>query len=80
MRAGCERHRGGGRGAEHVRVQRLAGGEAFAGRGTGGQLSGPAEQMRVDLRFVTSVESPGGSGYAAGSWVVQDGQPGAEPA
>jgi alkaline phosphatase D len=36
------------------------------------------EQMRVDLRFVTSVENPGGTGYAEASWIVQDGVPGAE--
>jgi alkaline phosphatase D len=36
--------------------------------------------MRVDLRFVTSVEQPAGSGYAAGSWLVQDGRPGAQRA
>jgi alkaline phosphatase D len=37
------------------------------------------EHMRLDLRFVTSVEVPFGSGYAEASWVVQDGIPGAEP-
>jgi len=37
-------------------------------------------QMRVDLRFMTSVENQGGSGYTQGSWVVEDGQPGAHPA
>jgi alkaline phosphatase D len=36
-------------------------------------------QMRLDLRFVTSVESPSGTGYAAGSWLVEDGVPGARP-
>jgi alkaline phosphatase D len=35
------------------------------------------ERMRLDLRFVTSVESRSGTGYAAGSWVVEDGTPGA---
>jgi phosphodiesterase/alkaline phosphatase D-like protein len=35
--------------------------------------------MRLDLRFVTSVENPNGSGYTEGSWVVEDGQPGALP-
>jgi alkaline phosphatase D len=35
------------------------------------------ERMRVDLRFVTSVENRGGSGYSGGSWVVEDGRPGA---
>jgi alkaline phosphatase D len=34
------------------------------------------ERMHLDLRFVTSVENPGGTGYSAGSWVVEDGQPG----
>jgi alkaline phosphatase D len=37
-------------------------------------------EMRLDLRFVTSVENPGGTGYAAGSWIVQDGVAGAVPA
>jgi alkaline phosphatase D len=37
-------------------------------------------RMRLDLRFVTSVENPSGSGYTEGSWVVEDGQPGALPA
>ena len=37
------------------------------------------ERMQVDLRFMTSVESPGGTGYAAGSWVVNDGRAGAVP-
>jgi alkaline phosphatase D len=36
--------------------------------------------MRLDLRFVTSVESPGGAGYAERSWVVEDGRPGAQDA
>jgi alkaline phosphatase D len=35
------------------------------------------EHMRLDLRFVTTVENPNGTGYAAGSWVVEDGHPGA---
>jgi hypothetical protein len=34
--------------------------------------------MRVDLRFVTSVENAGGTGYTQGSWIVQDGVPGAQ--
>ena len=34
--------------------------------------------MRLDLRFMTTVESQGGVGYAEGSWVVQDGEPGAQ--
>jgi hypothetical protein len=38
------------------------------------------QQMRLDLRFVTSVEDPGGTGYPAGSWLVHDGIPGAVPA
>jgi alkaline phosphatase D len=38
------------------------------------------KRLRVDLRFVTSVENPSGSGYSAGSWVVEDRQPGAVPA
>ena len=36
------------------------------------------KQMRLDLRFVTSVENPGGEGYAEASWVVKNGVPGAE--
>ncbi len=36
--------------------------------------------MRFDLRFVTSVESPGGTGYAERSWVVEGGRAGAQPA
>jgi alkaline phosphatase D len=35
------------------------------------------ERMRLDLRFVTSVENQSGTGYAGGSWVVEDGTPGA---
>jgi alkaline phosphatase D len=38
------------------------------------------EQMRLDLRFVTTVEDPNGTGYAERSWVVEDGVPGAQPA
>jgi alkaline phosphatase D len=34
-------------------------------------------QMRLDLRFVTSVENPAGTGYTEGSWVVDDRRPGA---
>ena len=37
-------------------------------------------RMSVDLRFVTSVEDPNGSGYTEGSWVVEDGRPGASRA
>ena len=36
--------------------------------------------MRLDLRFVTSVENPNGTGYAERSWVVEDGEPGAKAA
>jgi len=36
-------------------------------------------QMRVDLRFVTSVENAGGTGYTQGSWIVENGRPGAQP-
>jgi PhoD-like phosphatase len=35
------------------------------------------ERMRLDLRFVTSVQNQSGTGYAAGSWEVEDGTPGA---
>ncbi len=38
------------------------------------------KRMRLDLRFVTSVENPTGTGYTEGSWVVEDGQAGANPA
>jgi alkaline phosphatase D len=38
------------------------------------------KEMRLDLRFVTSVEDPNGAGYDEASWVVEDGQPGAQPA
>ena len=37
------------------------------------------KRMHLDLRFVTSVENPTGTGYTEGSWVVEDGQPGAQP-
>jgi hypothetical protein len=33
-----------------------------------------------DLRFMTSVENPNGTGYTQGSWVVEDGEPGAREA
>jgi hypothetical protein len=33
--------------------------------------------MRLDLRFVTSVENPAGIGYTEGSWIVEDRRPGA---
>ena len=36
--------------------------------------------MRLDLRFVTSVEDPAGTGYTERSWVVRDGEAGAQPA
>ncbi len=38
------------------------------------------KRMKLDLRFVTSVENPSGTGYAERSWVVQDNEPGALPA
>jgi alkaline phosphatase D len=37
-------------------------------------------EARFDLRFVTSVERPDGTGYAERSWVVADGVPGAQMA
>jgi hypothetical protein len=37
-------------------------------------------RMQLDLRFVTSVEDPNGTGYKEASWVVEDGIPGARPA
>jgi alkaline phosphatase D len=37
-------------------------------------------RMRLDLRFVTSVEDPNGTGYTERSFVVEDGRPGAQPA
>jgi alkaline phosphatase D len=36
------------------------------------------DHMRLDLRFVTSVENPGGTGYTEQSFIVQDGEPGAK--
>lgn len=36
--------------------------------------------MKLDLRFVTSVQNPSGTGYTERSWVVEDGKPGAHPA
>ncbi len=39
-----------------------------------------SERMQLDLRFVTTVESPSGTGYTERSWVVEDGVPGAVPA
>ncbi len=38
------------------------------------------ERMLLDLRFMTSVEDANGTGYTQASWVVEDGQPGAQPA
>lgn len=35
------------------------------------------DRMEVDLRFMTSVEDPGGSGYTERTFVVEDGHPGA---
>jgi alkaline phosphatase D len=35
------------------------------------------QHMRLDLRFMTTVESQAGVGYTEGSWVVDDGTPGA---
>ena len=37
------------------------------------------KRLRLDLRFMTSVENPAGAGYTEGSWVVEDGQAGANP-
>jgi alkaline phosphatase D len=37
-----------------------------------------AKQMRLDLRFVTSVENPNGTGSTAKTFVVLDGEPGAQ--
>ena len=36
------------------------------------------QRTRFDLRFMTSVEDPNGFGYTGGSWVVEDGKPGAK--
>jgi alkaline phosphatase D len=38
------------------------------------------KRMQLDLRFMTSVENPGGTGFTQGSWVVEDGEPGAQEA
>jgi alkaline phosphatase D len=38
------------------------------------------DHMQLDLRFVTSVENPEGSGYLETSFVVENGVPGARPA
>jgi hypothetical protein len=37
-------------------------------------------QMRLDLRFMTSVERRNGTGYTEKSFVVLDGEPGAQMA
>jgi len=37
-------------------------------------------RIQLDLRFVTSVEDPEGTGYLERSFVVEDGRPGALPA
>jgi len=36
------------------------------------------KRMQLDLRFVTSVEDPNGTGYQEKSFVVEDGEPGAK--
>jgi len=36
------------------------------------------KRMKLDLRFVTSVEDPNGTGYTEKSFVVEDGEPGAK--
>lgn len=38
------------------------------------------KRMQVDLRFVTTVQDPGGTGYTERSFVVEHGVPGAQPA
>jgi alkaline phosphatase D len=38
------------------------------------------QRMQFDLRLMTSVEDPNGTGYAERSFVVEDGVPGAQPA
>jgi alkaline phosphatase D len=38
------------------------------------------EQLQVDLRFVTSVEDPNGTGYHERTFVVERGKPGARDA
>jgi alkaline phosphatase D len=38
------------------------------------------QRMELDLRFVTSVEDPLGTGYTERSFVVENGEPGAKPA
>ena len=41
------------------------------------QGDGDAAAHALDLRFMTRVESQAGIGYTEGSWVVEDGRPGA---
>jgi alkaline phosphatase D len=36
------------------------------------------KRMQLELRFVTSVEDPNGTGYTERSFVVEDGEPGAK--
>jgi hypothetical protein len=36
--------------------------------------------MELDLRFMTSVENPEGTGYTERSFVIEDGVPGAQTA
>jgi alkaline phosphatase D len=38
------------------------------------------KEMRLDLRFMSSVENQNGTGHTEKSWVVLDGEPGAQPA
>jgi alkaline phosphatase D len=38
------------------------------------------KQMRLDLRFMSSVENQHGTGHTETSFVVLDGEPGAQPA
>jgi alkaline phosphatase D len=38
------------------------------------------ELMRLDLRFVSSVENPNGTGHTEKSFIVENGVPGAQPA
>ena len=33
------------------------------------------KRMQLDLRFMTSVENPNGTGFTQGSWVVEDASP-----
>lgn len=36
--------------------------------------------LQLDLRFVSSVEDPAGTGYTEASFIVEDGMAGAQPA